>query len=150
MAIGIVSLIADGRVRLKVYCGSAACLSRAVDKSYLSVKQFSFQWLKLKNGSSGSYKTASLRNTYKREDADKSAHITCMIMVCTICGKLIIPKTCSSEMRSKYICAALSGHIHVCAYTWTALNLMRSRKTSAEKGICEKRLEVNDMRRSSA
>ena len=31
MAIGIVSLIADGRVRLKVYCGSAACLSRAVD-----------------------------------------------------------------------------------------------------------------------
>ena len=49
MAIGIVSLIADGRVRLKVYCGSAACLSRAVDKSYLSVKQSSFQWLKLKN-----------------------------------------------------------------------------------------------------
>ena len=43
MAIGIVSLIADGRVRLKVYCGSAACLSRAVDKSYLSVKQSSFQ-----------------------------------------------------------------------------------------------------------
>ena len=56
MAIGIVSLIADGRVRLKVYnCGSAACLSRAVDKSYLSVKQSSFQWLKLKNSSSGSY-----------------------------------------------------------------------------------------------
>ena len=51
MAIGIVSLIADGRVRLKVYCGSAACLSRAVDKSYLSVKQSSFQWLKLKNSS---------------------------------------------------------------------------------------------------
>ena len=25
MAIGIVSLIADGPVRLKVYCGSAAC-----------------------------------------------------------------------------------------------------------------------------
>ena len=48
MAIGIISLIADGRVRLKVYCGSAACLSRAVDKSYLSVKQSSFQWLKLK------------------------------------------------------------------------------------------------------
>ena len=112
MAIGIVSLIADGRVRLKVYCGSAACLSRAVDKKYLSVKQSSFQWLKLKNSSSGSYKTASLRNTYEREDADKSAHITCMIMVCTICGKLIIPKTCSSEMRSKYICAALSGRIH--------------------------------------
>ena len=85
MAIGIVSLIADGRVRLKVYCGSAACLSRAVDKSYFSVKQSSFQWLKLKNSSSGSY-TASLRNTYKREDADKSAHIICMIMVCTICG----------------------------------------------------------------
>ena len=37
MAIGIVSLIADGRVRLKVYCGSAACLSRAVDNSYFSV-----------------------------------------------------------------------------------------------------------------
>ena len=55
MAIGIVSLIADGRVRLKVYCGSAAFLSRAVDKSYLSVKQSSFQWLKLKNSSSGSY-----------------------------------------------------------------------------------------------
>ena len=49
MAIGIVSLIADGRERLKVYCGSAACLSHAVDKSYLSVKQSSFQWLKLKN-----------------------------------------------------------------------------------------------------
>ena len=81
---------------------------------------------------------------YKRKDADKSAHITCMIMVCTICGKLIIPKTCSSEMRPKYICAALSGH------TWIALNLMGSRKTSAEKGICEKRIEVNDMRRSSA
>ena len=45
MAIGIVSLIADRRVRLKVYCGSAACLSRAVDKSYFSVKQSSFQWL---------------------------------------------------------------------------------------------------------
>ena len=149
MAIGIVSLIADGRVRLKVYCGSAACLSRAVD-SYFSVKQSSFQWLKLKNSSSGSYQTASLRNTYKREDADKSAHITCMIMVCIICGKLIIPKTCSSEMRPKYICPALSGHIHVCAYTWIALNLMHSRKTSAEKGICEKRIEVNDMRRSSA
>ena len=86
MAIGVVSLIADGRVRLKVYCGSAACLSLAVDKGYLSVKQSSFQWLKLKN-----IMTASLRNTYKRKDADKSAHITCMIMVCTICGKLIIP-----------------------------------------------------------
>ena len=60
----------------------------------------------LKNSSSGSYLTASLRNTYKREDADSSAHITCMIMVCTICGKLIIPNTCSSEMRPKYICAA--------------------------------------------
>ena len=55
MAIGVVSLIADGRVRLKVYSGSAACLSRAVDKGYLSVKQSSFQWLKLKNSSSGSY-----------------------------------------------------------------------------------------------
>ena len=55
MAIGIVSLIADRRVRLKVYCGSAACLSLAVDKSYLSVKQSSFQWLKLKNSSFGSY-----------------------------------------------------------------------------------------------
>ena len=55
MAIGIVALIADGRVRLKVYCGSAACLPRAVDESYLSVKQSSFQWLKLKNSSSGSY-----------------------------------------------------------------------------------------------
>ena len=52
MAIGVVSVIADG---LKVYCGSAACLSRAVDKGYLSVKQSSFQWLKLKNSSSGSY-----------------------------------------------------------------------------------------------
>ena len=140
MAIGIVSLIADGRVRLKVYCGSAACLSCAVDKSYFSVRQSLFQWLKLKNSSSGSYQTASLRNTYKREDADKSAHITCMIMVCTICGKLIIPKTYSSDMRPKYICAALSEHIHVCAYTWIALNLMRSRKTP---------VEVNDMRRSS-
>ena len=40
MAIGIVSLIADGRVRLKVYCGSAACLSRAVDK--LSFGQTNF------------------------------------------------------------------------------------------------------------
>ena len=48
MAIGIVSLIADGRVRLKVYCGSAACLSHAVDKSYFSVAE-------LKNSSSGSY-----------------------------------------------------------------------------------------------
>ena len=150
MAIGIVSLIADRRIRLKVYCGSAASLSRAVDKNYFSVKQSSFQWLKLKNSSSGSYQTASLRNTYKREDADKSAHITCMIMVCTICRKLIIPNTCSSEMRPKYICAALSGHIHVCAYTWITLYLMRSRKTSAEKGICEKRIVVNDMRRSSA
>ena len=55
MAIGIVSLIADGRIRLKVYCGSATCLSRAADKSYFSVKQSSFQWLKLKNSSSGSY-----------------------------------------------------------------------------------------------
>ena len=55
MAIGIVSLIADGRVRLKVYSGSAACLSRAVDRSYFSVKQSSFQWLKLKNSSSGIY-----------------------------------------------------------------------------------------------
>ena len=72
-----------------------------------------------------------------------------MIMVGTICGKVIISKTCSREMRPKYIYAALSGHIHVCAYTWIALNLMRSRKTSAEKGICEKRIEVNDMRRSS-
>ena len=87
IAIGIVILIADGGVRLKVYCGSAACLSRAVDKSYFSVKQSLFQWLKFKNSSSGSYQTASLRNTYKREDADKSAHITCMFMACTICGK---------------------------------------------------------------
>ena len=55
MAIVIVSLIADGSVRLKVYCGSAACLSCAVDKSYLSVKQSSFQWLKLKDSSSSSY-----------------------------------------------------------------------------------------------
>ena len=55
MAIGIVSLIADGSIRLKVYCGSAACLSRAVDKSYLLVKQALFQWLKLNNSSSGSY-----------------------------------------------------------------------------------------------
>ena len=55
MAIGVVSLIADGRVRLKVFCGCAACLPRAVDKGYLSVKQSSFQWLKLKNSSSGSY-----------------------------------------------------------------------------------------------
>ena len=54
MAIGTVSLIADGRVRLKVYRGSAACLSRTVDKSYLSVKQSSFLWLKLKNSLSGS------------------------------------------------------------------------------------------------
>ena len=53
MTIGIVSLIADGRVRLKVYCGCAACLSPAVDKSYLSVKQSSFLWLTLKNTSSG-------------------------------------------------------------------------------------------------
>ena len=45
MVIGIVSLIADGRVRLKVYCGSAACLSRAVDKSYFKVKQSSFHRL---------------------------------------------------------------------------------------------------------
>ena len=55
MVIGIVSLIVDGRVRLKNYCGSAACPSRAVDKSYFSVKQSSFQWLKLKNSLSGSY-----------------------------------------------------------------------------------------------
>ena len=55
MAIGIVSFIADRGVRLKVYCSSAACLSRAVDKSYLSVKQSLFQLLKLKNSSSGSY-----------------------------------------------------------------------------------------------
>ena len=55
MAIGIVSLIAERRIRLTVYCGSAACLSRAFDKSYFSVKQSSFQLLKLKNSSSGSY-----------------------------------------------------------------------------------------------
>ena len=40
-------------------------------------------------------------------------------------------------MLPKYICAALSGHAHVCAYTRIALNLMRSlnegSKSSAEK-----------------
>ena len=61
MAIGIVSLIADGRIRLKVYCGSAACLSRAVDKRYLSVKQSSFQWLKLKNSWSGRSRPVVIR-----------------------------------------------------------------------------------------
>ena len=49
------SLIADRRVRFVIYCGSAACLSRAVDKSFLTANQFSFPWLKLQNSSSGSY-----------------------------------------------------------------------------------------------
>ena len=48
------------------------------------------------------------------------------------------------------ICAALSGHAHVCAYTRIALNLMRSLKGSAEKKYkCEERIEINDMHRSS-
>ena len=80
---------------------------------------------------------------YKREDADNSAHISRynhMIMVCTICGKLIIPKTCSSEMRSKYICAALSGHIHVCAYTWICMHVyMDSTELDAQsENVCGK------------
>ena len=62
-------------------------------------------------------KTASKRNLYKRGDADKSAHITCLITVCTICGNSIIPKSGFGEMRLKYICAALPGHAHVCVYT---------------------------------
>ena len=31
------------------------CLSRAVDKSFLTANQFSFPWLKLQNSSPGSY-----------------------------------------------------------------------------------------------
>ena len=75
-------------------------------------------------------------------------------MVCTICGKSIIPKTCSSEMRLKYISAAFLGHANVRVYMDSAeLNEQSERgisKWSAEKGTCEKRIEVNDMRRSSA
>ena len=43
----------------------------------------------------------------KRENADKSVHITCSIIVCTNCGNSIIPKTGFGETRPKYICAAL-------------------------------------------
>ena len=46
------------------------------------------------------------------ENADKSAHINCLIIVCTICGNSIVPKTGFGETRPKYICAALSGHVH--------------------------------------
>ena len=55
---------------------------------------------------------------YKREDADKSAHIICMIMVCTICGKLIIPErvlarcgqnTSAQPYRGIYMYARIHG-----------------------------------------
>ena len=55
-----------------------------------------------------------LRLGETRENADKSAHITCPIIVCTICGNSIVPKTGFGETRPKYICAALSGHAHEC------------------------------------
>ena len=58
-------------------------------------------------------------------------------------------------MIPKDICAALSGHAHVCAYTRIALNLMRSLNRAypnrlRKKNICEECIEINDMRRSSA
>ena len=61
----------------------------------------------------------------------------------------IIPKTYSSEMLPKYISAAFSGHAHVRAYLDEQSEQGIS-KSSAEKGTCEKRIEVKDMRRSSA
>ena len=76
-------------------------------------------------------------------------------MVCTICVKSIILKTCSSEMRPKYISAAFFG---ACTRTRVYMDSAELdeqsergiSKSSAEKGTCEKRIEVNDMRRSSA
>ena len=53
----------------------------------------------------------------QRGNADKSAHIICPIIVCSNCGNSITPKTGFGETWPKYICAALSGHAHVCAYT---------------------------------
>ena len=70
-------------------------------------------------------------------------------MVCTIWGKSIIPLTCSSEMRLKYISTAFLGHAHVHMDS-AKLDEQSERgisKSSAEKGTCEKRIEVNDMRR---
>ena len=63
MALRIVSLNADRRLDSSIYCGSAACLSRAVDKSFLTANQFSVPWLKLQNSLSGSYKPSLLRYT---------------------------------------------------------------------------------------
>ena len=75
-------------------------------------------------------------------------------MVCTICRKSIIPKTCSGKMRPKYINAAFSGHAHVRVYMDSAELDEQSEwgisKSSVEKGKCEKRVAVNDLRRLSA
>ena len=58
-------------------------------------------------------------------------------------------------MILKDICTALSGHVHVCAYTRITLNLMHSLNGTypnlcGKKYICEEHIENNDMRRSSA
>ena len=76
-------------------------------------------------------------------------------MVCTICGKAIIPKTYSREMRPKYISAAFSGACTCTRVYMDSAELDEQSErgisiSSAEKGTCEKRIEVNDMRRSSA
>ena len=59
-------------------------------------------------------------------------------------------------MIPKDICASLSGHALVCAYTRIALNLMRSldgaypNRLREKRIICEERIEFNDLRRSSS
>ena len=51
------------------------------------------------------------------------------------------------------ICAALSGHAHVCAYTQIALNLISSLNGAypnrlGKKVYMRRSIEINDMRRS--
>ena len=57
-------------------------------------------------------------------------------------------------MILQHICAALSGHAHVCVYTLIALNLMRSLNGAypnrlRKKVYMRRSTEINDMRRSS-
>ena len=64
----------------------------------------------------------------------------------------------ASFMQPKYLCPALSGHAHICAYTRVALNLIQPVSAQSErdmynrlqKKIVIEVIQVNDMRRSPA
>ena len=51
-----------------------------------------------------------MQNPEKYAETDKSAHITCLVIVCTLCGNSIIPKTGFGKMWLREL---LSNEIHL-------------------------------------